>query len=127
MTSSQIVSLAPHTVWHPDMARSGPDTWREVADSRKRILKETGSVANLFAYPFGNYPSMELEAFFSYLKAIGMEAAFLTQPGVIDSSSHPYLLPRVPISGHDTKTLFLLKLLWPEAVFKAANLRRFFH
>jgi hypothetical protein len=113
MAASPLVDLAPHTCRHPDLGLADPGTYEEIRHSRERIREETGTVSELFSYPFGSYGSVNNQRLFHYLEAQGIEAAFTTRAGFITPNHPRFLLPRIGISGRDSEITFLFKLWAP--------------
>ncbi len=98
------VTIANHSVSHPHLARprSGESEaeWRararrEVTDAQKRLEQEVGDVAELFAYPFGEF-SPPLQRIVADLGFVG----FGQQSGAFGPDSDFTALPRFPFSGN---------------------------
>ncbi len=96
-------SVGIHSHTHPYMVREKAKMtsgrWKkwareEIETSRRRIKKELGVDAGLFAYPYGEF-NLELKEIVSELGLVGVGQ----HSGVIWSKSDFLALPRFPVSG----------------------------
>jgi len=93
------VTLHPHTVTHPILARC-PDekVQREIADSCEALERETGSAPMIFAYPNGRVQDFDERAKHA-LRRRGVRWALSTVEDFADRESDPLALPRIGIGS----------------------------
>jgi len=98
------VEIGAHTVSHPDLsALSREDCRREMAESRDRLERLTGSPVRTFAYPFCRYGEAAVAA--------AADAGFLAAVTCGGRGSwRLHELKRAMITGKDGLPTFLLKL-----------------
>lgn len=85
------VTIGSQTKTHPHMHRLDPDQiTAELEESAERFLAELGLRPDLFAYPFGEYSAIVIEA----VKAAGFRAAFGQNSGIMHSDDLFFELPR---------------------------------
>ena len=90
------VTLYPHSVTHPILARCPDDkVHAEVEGSCDAIERETGCTPNVFAYPNGRTEDFD-ERTKDALRRRGVNWALSTTRGFADSESDPLALPRIP-------------------------------
>ena len=119
--------IGSHTYSHqilPQLASS--EAQRELAVSKEIIEKTLGRSCKLFAYPNGSWSWQvrDLVAKEGYLQA------FINAPGVWDSHTDPFLIPRVNIwegslvgpSGRFSPVIFQYTAVW--ACYRAQGKRR---
>lgn len=93
------VTLHPHTVTHPILARCPDDkVQREIADSCEALERETGRAPQVFAYPNGRAQDFDERAQ-EALRQRGVRWALSTVDGFADRHSDPLALPRIGIGS----------------------------
>lgn len=105
MLQSGLVSFGSHTASHSMLDQLPPEkVQQEVAECAMQIHNGTGLMAELFAYPNGNYSQQVL----SLLPALGIVAAVTTKRGLVDGNSSLLELPRIAVHEgvSSTQTLF---------------------
>ncbi len=119
LTSSELIQLAgdglvevgAHTIHHPTLSALPASTQSdEIAGSRHGLEALLGHPVLTFAYPHGqaeDFTDETVEA----VQAAGFRAACTTIPGVVDSASNPYRLPRFWVGNWDLET-FKKNLEW---------------
>jgi peptidoglycan/xylan/chitin deacetylase (PgdA/CDA1 family) len=115
------ISCQPHTVNHPIMTRiSFEEQKRQLAESRARIIDETGQKADAFAIPNGtpaDYSKDTLRA----LRETGYTTAFTLSPGPIpaeEARRYPLQIRRVYLGHKDTFEIFAVKVMGLEAILE---------
>ncbi len=93
------ITLYPHTVTHPILARC-PDekVQREIDDSCDALQEETGRAPRVFAYPNGRVQDFDDRAK-QALRRRGVRWALSTVEGFADRDSDPLALPRLGIGS----------------------------
>jgi peptidoglycan/xylan/chitin deacetylase (PgdA/CDA1 family) len=93
------VLFAPHTVNHPILSRVAPEqVRREVAESRRVVAEQTGSRADVFAYPQGGPADMDDETV-AVLKSEGVRGAYVAYQIEWEGQEDPYRLSRYGVEG----------------------------
>jgi peptidoglycan/xylan/chitin deacetylase (PgdA/CDA1 family) len=96
-----LVTLYPHTVSHPILARCDDETVeREIADSCAALEREIGTAPKVFAYPNGRPRDFDARAQ-RVLRRRGVRWALSTTAGFADRRCDPLALPRLAV-GSDT-------------------------
>lgn len=104
------VSLYPHTVTHPILARcSDAKVEYEISESCRTVERETGCVPAIFAYPNGGERDFDERAR-AVLRRSGIPWALSTTHGFADRDSDPLALPRIGIGPAPSLALFRLKV-----------------
>lgn len=78
----------------------------EVIESKHVLENILGYEIEYFAYPFGAYNTMMIQA----LKQSNYQMAFTNYPGILNSSTDIFRTPRIAISDEDTIATFKSKL-----------------
>lgn len=102
MRSEQVRALADagmtigaHTVTHPILAKIPDDeAEREMRDSRERLESITGAPVSVFAYPNGRLGDDYEPRHADIARRVGFQLALSTDPGMAQSHSDPFRLPR---------------------------------
>jgi hypothetical protein len=90
------VSLHPHSVTHPILARCPDDkVATEIFDSCAVLERATGRAPTVFAYPNGRAQDFDERAR-GALRRRGVDWALSTTRGFAHSESDPLALPRIP-------------------------------
>ncbi|UXA07478.1 polysaccharide deacetylase family protein [Mycobacterium sp. SMC-2] len=101
IVSDGLVTLYPHSVTHPILARCSDDkVEREIADSCAAIERETGRAPRVFAYPNGRAQDFDARAK-NVLRGRGVRWALTGAAGFADRRRDPLELPRLAV-GSDT-------------------------
>lgn len=104
------VSLYPHTVTHPILARCTDEKVEyEISESCRVVERETGSAPAVFAYPNGGVQDFDERAK-AVLRRRGIPWALSTTSGFADRASDPLALPRIGIGPDPSLALFRLKI-----------------
>jgi peptidoglycan/xylan/chitin deacetylase (PgdA/CDA1 family) len=106
--SDGLVTLHPHTVTHPILARcSDEDVQREIIDSCSVLEHETGSKPTIFAYPNGRPHDFDERAK-DVLRGRGVRWALSTAPGFAEAHCDPLALPRLAVGSDSSFAYFRL-------------------
>lgn len=111
LTAHGIFDFAPHTVTHPVLSACS-NAADEIAQSKQRLLDETGIDSRIFAYPYGR-PEHYSAKVIDMLTALGYEAAFTTVFGHVHANSRALALPRINIGRKDSLRKFVARLRYP--------------
>ncbi|MCV7408795.1 polysaccharide deacetylase [Mycobacterium florentinum] len=108
MAGDGLVTLYPHSVTHPILARCSDDKLeREIADSCAALEHETGRTPTVFAYPNGRPQDFDSRAQ-DVLRGRGVRWALSTSPGFADSGCDPMALPRLAVGSNSSFDYFRL-------------------
>ena len=108
MVGDGLVTLYPHSVTHPILARCSDDkVQREIADSCTALERETGWTPTVFAYPNGRPQDFDARAQ-DELRRCGVRWALSTAPGFADSRCDPMALPRLAVGSDSSFDYFRL-------------------
>ena len=89
------ISFGSHTLNHTLLANAPSKVGEsEIRDSRAELEGRLNERVVSFAYPWGAVGPNSIDQ----LREFGYEFAFTTKPGLVKSSSHPHLLPRLAVS-----------------------------
>lgn len=106
MAGDPLLTLYPHTVSHPILARCGDDkVEREITDSCAALERETDCAPMVFAYPNGRLQDFDARAK-DVLRRRGVRWALSTTPGLADRRCDPLALPRLAVGGDCTFDYF---------------------
>ncbi|MEE6139561.1 polysaccharide deacetylase family protein [Mycobacterium sp. 050128] len=108
MARDGLVTLYPHSVTHPILARCSDDkVEREIADSCVALERETGRTPTVFAYPNGRAQDFDARAR-DALRSRGVRWALSTTPGFADRRCDPMGLPRLAVGSNSSFDYFRL-------------------
>ncbi|WAC89723.1 polysaccharide deacetylase family protein [Mycobacterium sp. Aquia_213] len=108
MADDGLVTLYPHTVTHPILARCNDDkVEREIADSCATLERETGLTPTIFAYPNGRLQDFDARAK-DALRRRGVRWALSTTLGFADRGCDPMALPRLAVGSDSSFGYFRL-------------------
>ncbi|OBB86187.1 polysaccharide deacetylase [Mycobacterium colombiense] len=108
IAADPLVTLYPHTVTHPILARCGDDkVEQEIADSCAALERETGLTPTIFAYPNGRPQDFDARAM-DALRRRGVRWALSTAPGFADRRCDPLALPRLAVGSNSSFDYFRL-------------------
>ena len=108
IVSDGLVTLYPHTMTHPILARCSDDkVEREIADSCAALERETGRAPTIFAYPNGRLQDFDARAK-DVLRGRGMRWALTTAAGFADRRCDPLALPRLAVGSDSSFDYFRL-------------------
>jgi peptidoglycan/xylan/chitin deacetylase (PgdA/CDA1 family) len=100
------MSIAPHTVTHPNLATLSDRAARgEIERSREVIMERTGSDASMFAYPFGKPKHHFTTATKQIVSELGFSLAGAIHHRGVQPGDDPLALPRFSISDEDESGL----------------------
>ena len=89
--ANQGCEFGAHTRTHPHLVGSNREgVVEELVSARNRIRSVTSQAVGLFAYPYGEADSYTMD-----LVSELFQGAVGTRLGVVQPSSHPFLLPRI--------------------------------
>lgn len=94
MDKSGLITIASHTISHPDLRRS-KDAFTEITESKRLLESGLGHPITGFAYPFGAYNSSTAQL----VAASGYNIAFTTREGTLQAYNTRFFEPRVRIYG----------------------------
>lgn len=107
MEESKLISIEPHTVSHPKLAKlSSSDAREEIGQSKSEIERLLGKSATLFAYPYGNFGDETIAA----VKECGLVCAVTAEGGTVSRGSDIFQLPRNSIDSSTTFAQFKGKI-----------------
>ncbi|UXA12955.1 polysaccharide deacetylase family protein [Mycobacterium sp. SMC-8] len=110
LAADGLVTLYPHTVTHPILARCDDDkVGHEITESCRAVENHTGRAPAVFAYPNGceqDYDDRAKEV----LRNNGIRWALTTTNGFVDARSDPLELPRMGFSTDQSFAVFKLKV-----------------
>ncbi|WP_406814335.1 polysaccharide deacetylase family protein [Mycobacterium sp. M23085] len=108
LAGDPLMTLYPHTVTHPILARCGDDkVEREIADSCAALEREIGRTPTVFAYPNGRPQDFDSRAK-DALRRRGVRWALSTAPGFADRRCDPLALPRLAVGSNASFDYFRL-------------------
>lgn len=108
MAGDPLVTLYPHTVTHPILARCDDDkVEREITDSCAALEREIGVMPTVFAYPNGRPQDFDARAK-NVLRRRGVRWALSTAPGFADRFCDPLALPRLAVGSDSSFDYFRL-------------------
>lgn len=108
MAKDPLVTLYPHTVTHPILARCADGkVEQEIGDSCAALKRETGRTPTVFAYPNGRLRDFDARAK-DALRRRGVRWALSTAPGFADRRCDPLALPRLAVGGNSSFDYFRL-------------------
>ncbi len=99
MLSDEGIEIGNHTETHQYFLNLSEENRyiifkNELTNGQKLIEEKLGITPKVFAYPFGEY-DIKMKAI---VQEVGFAAAVGQNSGVIHSSTHPYRMPRFPMS-----------------------------
>ena len=93
------MGIGAHTLSHPLLAQSSPDTaWNEISESKHDLARVLEQEIWALAYPFGDSSSVTSREV-KMAKRAGFKAAFLNVGGGLGTQTHKFALPRVHITA----------------------------
>jgi peptidoglycan/xylan/chitin deacetylase (PgdA/CDA1 family) len=99
--------IGSHSISHPDLYGMQIDTYSEVANSKKALVKILGAPVNTFAYPFGQTDAdITAKVKDAYTAAVGLGN------GYTHSLASIYYLKRIEIRSETDLTTFTNALPW---------------
>jgi peptidoglycan/xylan/chitin deacetylase (PgdA/CDA1 family) len=108
MASDGLVTLYPHSVTHPILARCSDDKVdREITDSCATLARETLRAPTVFAYPNGRPQDFDTRAR-DVLRGCGVRWALSTARGFADRHCDPMALPRLAVGSNASFDYFRL-------------------
>jgi peptidoglycan/xylan/chitin deacetylase (PgdA/CDA1 family) len=103
LSRSPQVDIGVHTVTHPVLAKLDYEGQaKEILDAKSDLEELTGRPAGLFAYPYGKRHHYNQDTI-AILKGNGFQYACANEPGIANSSTDSFQLPRVTapaLDGH---------------------------
>lgn len=103
MHSSGLISIEPHTLSHPKLAKlSRAEAAREVRESRSALENILGTAPTLFAYPYGDFSDETVDI----VREAGFAGAVTVEEGIVGSDTDPLRLPRNSVDGSTTFSQF---------------------
>jgi peptidoglycan/xylan/chitin deacetylase (PgdA/CDA1 family) len=106
------MDIGAHTRHHVDLTRlPASEMATEIAGSRRDLERVVGHAIDSFAYPAGRYDTTVVAA----VRRSGFVLAVTTDPGTLESSRRPLLLPRVRVSRDTTVSQMLACMSTPTA------------
>lgn len=92
MANSGLISIASHTVSHPDFYLIDEKTRKKELENSKEILEKlTGKKIRAFVYPYGNYNKEIIKE----VKSAGYETAFAVGDNGLCDEPARYSIPRI--------------------------------
>jgi len=106
MVDSGLVEIGSHTVSHPVLASiTDAESWEELTLSRVHIQEGIGRQVTSFCFPNGKPDDYRIAQVQQIIDA-GYRSAVLASPGLVESGTNAYELPRVGISGRSDALSF---------------------
>lgn len=103
LNASGLISLEPHTVTHPKLAKiSFEDSKIEIKESKEILERVLGTTCEHFAYPFGRYSREACKA----VAEAGIPYAYTMEAGFVNPRSDAYLLHRNGLNRINSHTQF---------------------
>lgn len=103
------MEIGAHTCTHPDLGKlDRPAVNSEVAGSRTELEDRLGMAVTSFAYPFGRWNEVAVDA----VRSAGFTLACGVRPGWVDTGSEAFMLRRVTVFADDTPGAFIRKLVF---------------
>lgn len=103
MHTSGLVSIEPHTLTHPKLAKlPRADAEREIRDSREKLLDIIGTVPSLFAYPYGSFSEETTDV----VRQMDFTGAVTVEEGTVSSDTDVFRLPRNSVDSSTTFAQF---------------------
>jgi peptidoglycan/xylan/chitin deacetylase (PgdA/CDA1 family) len=104
--------IGSHAVSHPHLDRLSDEECRsELVEARTILQQRLGGAVEHLAYPFGHWN----ERVRLLASEAGYATACTTGIGLATRSNHPLSLPRVPVLGTETLSLFAWRLRFAHA------------
>ena len=92
--------LGAHTVNHVDLGTvKGEEARREIAESRERLVKETGARVVHFSYPYGR-PEQITEENRRLVRELGFASCSSAHGGTAGRGTNPFRIPRLGVSHY---------------------------
>jgi peptidoglycan/xylan/chitin deacetylase (PgdA/CDA1 family) len=108
---SPYVAFGNHTASHRIVSEQGVDGLEvELRRSQEAFGKHVGVTPEIFAYPRGREGDFGTRST-PVLEKAGIEAAFTMVPGLVDSRTPRYFVPRIGVSHVNDRVLFKVKML----------------
>ena len=103
MHSSGLISIEPHTLSHPKLAKlSRAEAAREVRESRSALENILGTATTLFAYPYGSFSDETVDI----VREAGFAGAVTVEEGTVGPDTDPLRLPRNAVDRSTTFSQF---------------------
>ena len=103
------MEIGAHTRTHPDLSRMDKsEVSSEVAGSKVELEDELGMSVVSFAYPFGRWNEVAVDA----VRSAGYTFACGVRPGWVNTGTEALLLRRVTVFADDTPGSFARKLVF---------------
>ena len=101
------MTIGGHSIDHSDLTKKPlAEVDRQLRESKATLEKELGVTVTHFAYPYGAYNNVIIDA----LKRAGYRSATTLNPLPVKAPLAPYLLPRLRVSYKDTLADFSKRL-----------------
>lgn len=111
LSKGGLIELGAHTETHPVLSLLSRDSQREeIQRSKTRVEDLVGSPISSFAYPYGDYNEESV----AILRENRFDSACSTLPGLVQSDTHPFRLPRVHIGDWGGEELESRLTTWLE-------------
>lgn len=108
---SPFITYGNHTASHGIVSQVERDAFEtELLESQKQFQEQLGVTPNVFAFPRGRKGDVS-QAAIPVLEKNNMQAAFTMIPGLVDSKTHRYFIPRIGMSHVNSTVLFKVKML----------------
>jgi peptidoglycan/xylan/chitin deacetylase (PgdA/CDA1 family) len=105
------MSLAAHTLTHPNLPNAGLTTAAdEIAGSKRRLEHELGECVRLFSYPNGGAERYYTPAIQRLVADAGFAAATTSRNGFADARSDLYALERIEVQERLEDLIFALEV-----------------
>jgi peptidoglycan/xylan/chitin deacetylase (PgdA/CDA1 family) len=93
------MSIGAHTLSHPMLSQSSPDTaWREISESKRYLEQALGQEVWALAYPFGD-PSSVTPREVEMASRAGFKGAFLNVDAGFGTRTPKFSLPRIHVTA----------------------------
>ncbi len=103
MHRSGLISIEPHTLSHPKLAKlSRAEAAREIRESRRVLQEILGVAPTLFAYPYGSFS----EETVGLVRDEGFAGAVTVEEGTVGPDTDPLCLPRNAVDSSTTFSQF---------------------
>jgi peptidoglycan/xylan/chitin deacetylase (PgdA/CDA1 family) len=97
VSRSGLVDIGAHTMTHPSLpSLTEEEQFAEISRSRHVCEEVIGRPVETFAYPYGNFSKITIEA----VRRAGLRVACSTEPGVVKPGCDPLIVPREYVGNY---------------------------
>ena len=104
------MTIAAHTVTHPNLPSAGEDAAAEISGARRMLEAQIGAPVTMFSYPNGGAERYFTPEIQEMVRKAGFEAATTSRNGFATRTSDPFALERVQVSERLEDVAFRLEV-----------------